>query len=762
MRFGLLARRPAIVAAGLYTALALLWCRQLLVAGLSRALPNDLGDPLLVTWMLWWNSRAPLLSEQWWNAPAFFPAPGVLSFSETMLSVAVLTNPLMWLGLSPVTAYNLAFIFSFAASATTAYWLCRECTGSHLAALVGGAYFGFGPHRAAHVPQLQILWAFWMPLFFLALFRYRATRRPLDLALVGVSWLGVALSSVYSLLYVGLAAALWSIWFLPRGRGMRLVPPLLGVSIIASTALVPLFRSYADWHKRYGFRRTIGEIEAFSADASSILDGSHLLWTWPNLESLDRPEGALYPGIFTACLLALGGWQWGRTRAKLHGSMRTSAVLASVATVIIIAALVAEWGGGWQWRLGPLSVSITTAYKPIGVAALLLMGAALFLPRVQSSWRSASVVGFWISCAVATYILALGPTAHVLGYRFWYKAPYSWLMALPWFDSARVPARIGTVMALALAVLVAIAIARIQLARPRRWLPGVALVCVLSDGALTIAAVPMQEAVDAHTWGADAVLEIPLDTYRDAAAMAGSFRHGLPVINGYSGFEPPHYLVLSAAVREGGASVMDELRRFATLAVVVDGSTEEGRPWLSLLRSFHQPGLAASHGRSVYILPRVLEPDRCLAQALASGVTHAGIASLVALSPNQSPDELALTIDGDPTTFYTVTESAVAGEGVEVTMNLEQPVAGVVLWMGPVPNDYPGHLRVTVDGAEGVRTTFEGDVAGRALAGALAQPTLAPVAVCFPVARARTLVVSMPLASKRPWSVAEISVLAPP
>ena len=49
-----------------------------LVFQIGSVLPNDAGDPSLNTWILWWNTQAIPFSTAWWNAPAFYPAPGVL------------------------------------------------------------------------------------------------------------------------------------------------------------------------------------------------------------------------------------------------------------------------------------------------------------------------------------------------------------------------------------------------------------------------------------------------------------------------------------------------------------------------------------------------------------------------------------------------------------------------------------------------------------------------------------------------------------
>ena len=59
-----------------------------LTAYATSAVAHDRGDPLLVTWILWWTSHTVPLTAAWWNAPAFYPSAGVLAFSENLLSLA--------------------------------------------------------------------------------------------------------------------------------------------------------------------------------------------------------------------------------------------------------------------------------------------------------------------------------------------------------------------------------------------------------------------------------------------------------------------------------------------------------------------------------------------------------------------------------------------------------------------------------------------------------------------------------------------------
>src|SRR5215467_7302024 len=85
-----------------------------LVLGLTSHLASDLGDPLLVSWMLAWD--ADRLRHGFvgiWDAPNFFPYRHTLLYSEHFFGVALFTAPLQWLTKNPIFVYNVAFLASF-------------------------------------------------------------------------------------------------------------------------------------------------------------------------------------------------------------------------------------------------------------------------------------------------------------------------------------------------------------------------------------------------------------------------------------------------------------------------------------------------------------------------------------------------------------------------------------------------------------------------------------------------------------------------
>ena len=78
--------RAAALAALAYTVLALAYTWPLPIR-LGTGVTHDLGDPLLNTWILWWSGTHVPLTAPWWNAAAFYPAPGILAFSEHLLGL---------------------------------------------------------------------------------------------------------------------------------------------------------------------------------------------------------------------------------------------------------------------------------------------------------------------------------------------------------------------------------------------------------------------------------------------------------------------------------------------------------------------------------------------------------------------------------------------------------------------------------------------------------------------------------------------------
>src|SRR5436190_6822188 len=209
-------------------------------------------------------------SSAWWNAPAFYPAPGVLSFSENLLGLSVIATPLQWLGAGPQAAYNVVFFLTFPLSALGAYLLVYELTKRRDAAFIAGLLFGFAPYRIAHLPQIQSLASFPMPFALLGLHRY--LRLSIDaqgvpsevggrdpklkwLALFAAGWFLQGYCNGYYLLFFSVFVGLWVLWFASPWRRPRQFLAISVAWLVAAIPVLPMLLRYRAIHASFGFAR---------------------------------------------------------------------------------------------------------------------------------------------------------------------------------------------------------------------------------------------------------------------------------------------------------------------------------------------------------------------------------------------------------------------------------------------------------------------------------------------------------------------------
>ncbi len=154
---------PNLLIFTVYIILALVLSYPLLF-NLTTTVPNDIGDPLLNTWILAWDSHALLTDPlNLFNANIFHPLPNSLAFSEHLFSTAILALPLQLFLAEPILVYNLSLLATFPLAAFGMYLLTLRWTGRHSAAFVGGFIFAFSPYRFAAIAHLQLLTFQWLP-----------------------------------------------------------------------------------------------------------------------------------------------------------------------------------------------------------------------------------------------------------------------------------------------------------------------------------------------------------------------------------------------------------------------------------------------------------------------------------------------------------------------------------------------------------------------------------------------------------------------
>ena len=277
-----------------------------LAAYTTSAVAHDRGDPLLVTWILWWSSHTLPLSDAWWNAPAFYPSAGVFAFSENLLSLAPIATPINCLTRSPLLAYNVTFLLSYLLCGLGAYFLAFVLTRSHTASFVSAVAFAFAPYRLSHTQHLQLLSSYWMPVAIAALHLYVREPRWRWAALFAGAWLLQALASGYYLFFLSAFAGLWLVWFVPGRVSLRDCARLAVTWLLAAALLAPLLLTYRAIHASYGFKRSPVEVVNYSADVLGVLSASPYSRFWGWLHASVSSESEQFPGVVVLLFLIAG------------------------------------------------------------------------------------------------------------------------------------------------------------------------------------------------------------------------------------------------------------------------------------------------------------------------------------------------------------------------------------------------------------------------------------------------------------------------
>jgi len=734
------------------------------VGRLASAVPSDAADPVLNAWILWWNSRALPLTEEWWNAPAFHPHLRVLTFSEHLLGLVPIATPINWLTGSPIVAYNMTLLLTFVLSGWTAYLLGLELTGRRDAAWLAGIAYAFAPYRMSQLAHLQVLASFWMPLALVGLHRYARDGRWRWLAWFGAATFMQGLSNSYFMLYFPVLVGLWAVWFCRTAGWWRQVGAIAATGVLAMLPLLPILLTYADAHGVQGLRRSMDEVGLFSADLTGLLSAAPYLSVWGSLSLFHNPEQQLFPGLTVVILLGAALWRLrgcSRPADSASRSLRVARAVAGTLLAVAVSVVIVRLAAG-PWVIEPLGIriSVNRLDKLFPQLFLISLAAVLLSPPGVTAWRRRSPMAFYLLAAVMLGLCAMGPYPAIAGTSFMADSPYLLLLQLPGFDALRAPARFWMLVLVCVSALVALAYARLM---PPGRRPSVAALAVLSAGMLadgwirfpTVPAPERSPLLDARASGP--VLELPLGWRDDdTAAMLRGAGHGQPVVNGYSGYAPAYYGAVLHAFADGRTSQM--LRELARLGAVRHVRIDRTRPDAdSVERAVARvPQVrleAASDTEAVYTFPpmpaagpRTVQVGERLrvVDATASGFEYL----------------VHFTIDGELGTRWTGGPQA-PGQQLRLDLGIARRVGAVVLW-GSGNMDFPRllHVDVSLDGNDW-NTVWQGPTEIETLNAALRDPGV-PLTVAFPGEVARYVRLrQMGTDSTFHWSLTEVEVHAP-
>ena len=471
---------------------------------MSTALTGG-DDPVLNSWILAWDVHALTTNpRQFYDANIFFPFPLPLTYSETLLSGALLVAPVLLLSGNPVLAHNVLTLLALTVAGLGVYLLVRHLTRDWLAAVIGGAIFAFSPFQQDHLIHVQLLQTGWLAFALLFLHRALRSRRLSDFLLFGVFFVCEAWASYYLFFIECVAVATFLVFEALTNRAFwqrRGVARLLGTFVVAAGCIVPPALPYRQTQQTFHFQWDMAIVRDFSARPTDYLALSAGKWFSPELfRRFDHPtfrnEHALFPGFVT-----LG--------------------LASLALVAL-------------WRA----------------------------PRTSGARAGRREICRYLALLVVALGLSFGPYLPVVGRADPVPMPYLALLSVvPGFAAMRVPARFDFLVLLALSVLAGWGVAWLNYAlRPRvsafAWRAAqsaLVLALVLDLLPLPRTLTPIAagaEVAPVYRWLAaqapGVVAEIPCTPLANFTYEYLSTYHWQPLVNGISGFAPPQFEAIAA------------------------------------------------------------------------------------------------------------------------------------------------------------------------------------------------------------------------
>ena len=466
--------------------------------GLSRTVPDYVAQDIhLTVWIVGWVARTLVTAPRaLFEAPIFHPIHDGIAYSEHMLGAVPITLPAYWVGGS-LFAHELLLVASFVLSAVGMALLARWWMGSGVGALVAGVFYALAPWRFRQLFAVHLQCVFYLPFVLLFASRYLSLGLRRDLWLAVVTLTLQALCS-YSLAYPTFAAVLP---FLiahalclrtPSRRGLGMLVGVASAAVLVSLVSLPYLRVQ---------QAVFPPVSAVAA------------WTPEHLQramsarfgTFMHRDGMLYPGSAGLALAACG-------------------------------------------------------------ALVGLIGAGSTSTRVDSRALLSSLCAF----ALPLVILAFGPYGD--GWAARVVAPV-WRI-VPGLSLYRSPVRFGFLVALPVAALAGLAAAWLEHQARRRWprhgrriawtlgAGFVLAACLqLPSNAVTVRPFPSEGRTPAvYDWLAEQacdraicpVLELPTgaDYFADPRYVYWTLRHGHPILNGYSGYAPASYPLVTSLAQQ--------------------------------------------------------------------------------------------------------------------------------------------------------------------------------------------------------------------
>ena len=337
----------------------------------AATLPEDLGDPSLVAYLLGWAGHALRTDPaRLWDTNAFHPERGTLAFTDSLLGYAPFG--LVGSGLdAAVLRYNVLFVLAAALAFVGAYALARQLGARWQGAAVAGAAFAYAPWRLAQAGHLQVLSTGGMALALAMLarghgysFRHGYSKERVRPGWAAAGWgvacwqvmlgFGIGLPFAYAIGLVGVAAVIgWWVTGRPSLPRRLLVADGLGAVAFAAVGglmALPYLRVVAE--HPYA-RRSPEEAALYSPPFRGFFVAPEDSVAWGVAHEAARAalsvpqEMTLFPGLMLLALAAAGLFV-----STWTGRQRLALAVATAGSLLV--ALGTQGPGGGELTYLPL------------------------------------------------------------------------------------------------------------------------------------------------------------------------------------------------------------------------------------------------------------------------------------------------------------------------------------------------------------------------------------------------------------------------
>ena len=192
--------------------------------------------------------------------------------------------------------------------------------------------------------------------------------------------------------------------------------------------------------------------------------------------------------------------------------------------------------------------------------------------------------------------------------------------------------------------------------------------------------------------------------------------HRRPIVNGFSGYLPPHYAPLVHAIGAGELSAIEELAAYGGIDVLLDrqhaGQYERAVSALAGATPAEEgPRWAAIH------IPSKPRPSLPVGTLLA----------VAGVSASRQPQNVARLMDGRLDTAWGPESPQDGAEEVAIDLGTVRMVHGVVLAAGPFAFGFPRRLLIDLsEDGRAWRNGFEGETSVLTVRAALVDPRVYP------------------------------------